>query len=234
MYVSQLQTIQGLISDLSLLALNGADAFHQALQATLPRPDDQIAAFRFVDVDAANRMQARGLLFQLHSDPKALSRLILPENGNPAAALHLALPFDGDQPMLVDLLYLAGGRRRKVDVASYFFSGALATYEDPRYGYTLVRSEKHHRSEVERLAELFRILNQPVQNLPYPAGRKLLILDIFKRLNIRRVGDLVQYDAEQLKRNLGAIEWVTVRSILKGLRLEPGSSIPQWRRPPVE
>ena len=234
MYACHLRTVQGLIADLSLLALTGGDSLNRALQTALPRAEDRITSLRFVDVDARNRPQARGLLFQLNSDPKALSRLILPENKRPSPALHLDLPFDGTQPMLVDLLYASGARQKKASVANYFFSGALATYEDTRYGYTLVRNEKHDRRDVERLAEFFRILNLRVQDLPYPAGRKLLILDAFKRMEIRWVGDLVQYDAEQLKQNMGSVEWITVRSILKGLHLEPGTSIPQWRRPSVE
>lgn len=233
MYLSHLRTIQGLISDLSGLALTNAVDLNRTLQQTLPKTDDQVTSLRFVDVTARGLATARGILFTVHSDPKTLSRLILPDNRHPAA-MEISQPANAGNktatdPMLVDLFYGGGGKRRKtVDVAHYFFSGALTAYEDKSFGYTLLaeRSQK-----VEQLAFLFHTLDMRVENLPFRPGRKQATVDLLKSLGIAYVGDLVQRDADALQKELGDFEWKAIGSMLKALNLKPGTPIPQWRRP---
>ncbi len=118
--------------------------------------------------------------------------------------------------------------RRQPSVAYYFFSGALTTYENARFEYSRLKRRTNYYSQ---LSELLYTLNTPVANLPYPKGRKLSTLDAFKKMNIRYVGDLVRRSSEELEARLGKTGWITVRSILQGLRLQAGAPIPGWRSP---
>lgn len=229
MFACHLRTVQGLMADMSLLALNQATKLNQVLQRAVT-PSDPIETLRFVGVEVRGEARVTGLIFRTKTDAATLARLVLPHNRKPSPSLHLELPFDGTQPMRLDLHYLGGGKQRLTHVAHYFFSGALSTYPEDAHGYTRIRN-KGELEHFDQAAAALRILNMKVDRLPYPKGHKRSIVDAFAKMNIAFVGDLIQRSEDEITSHLGASEAIVVRSLLNGFRLGLGLSIPQWRRP---
>ncbi len=225
--VSQIRTIQGALIQLNSVAARDALRTETALQKEVRRSNDALTGLRLVTARTSQFGEAQGVLFRYRSDPVHLSHLILADNRGPTTALDLKLPEKENRPTLLDLHY-ANTQRRAEGTAHYFFFGALTVHNDPEFNYTLLKRKDAH---METLAVLLYALNLRVEDLPYPDGRKLSTLDAFKKLGIRYVGELVQRDVHELQDVLDAMEWITIKSILKNLNLVPGTHIPQWRPP---
>jgi len=217
------------MADMSLLALNQTAAFNEALQRAVSI-EAPVERLRFLGVEAQGNKKVTGLLFRTKTDAAALARLVLPHNRKPSSDLNLELSLDGTQPMRLDLHYLGGGKQRLTHVAHYFFSGALSTYPEDAHSYTRIRN-KGELERFDQAAEALRILNMKVDRLPYPKGHKRSIVEVFAKMNVAFVGDLIQKSEGEIAAHLGAGDAIIVRSLLNGFRLGLGLSIPQWRRP---
>ena len=225
--VAQIRNVQSVLAPLLAAPLRDRAGLNEVVQLAAQIPDPEIVDCRLVDLRAKPSVETSAVFFRRASDPSHAAHLILPDNREPPSALHIALAENERHPTLVGLHYVHM-KRRKANVARYLLVGALATYEDPAFEYSRLK----RRSEpLEQLAELLFRLNTPVADLPYPPGRKRSILDVFKKMEIRYVGDLVRRTEEELKAPLNEMEWITVKSILLGLKLLPGVPIPQWRHP---
>jgi hypothetical protein len=225
--VTQIRGIQGAMAVLCSAAdveLNGA---HQRLVDAVQLPQREVSALRLVPVHIPSTNAIRGLLIRYRDEPAHVTHLLPPDNREAPSALRLALPEGERMPTWLGLHYVHM-TRRKATATYYLYSGGLATFQDPDFEYSRLRRKN---PDSEELAALLYTLNTPVTELPYPAGRKLSILEVFKKSGIRLVGDLVRRDAEDLKSRLNGMEWITVQSILRGLGLQPGTPIPQWKAP---
>jgi hypothetical protein len=170
------------------------------------------------------------LLFGYKDDPAFRRHVTLPDNREAPAALHLELPKSELKPTLLGLHYVHGMHRRAT-TAYYMLSGALEVHETPGFEYTRMKKKT---ASLTQLSEFLYTLNTPVAALDYPKGRKLAVVDILKKLDVHYVGDLVRKSEDELKAALGQTHWLTVRSLLKNLKLAAGVPIPQWRRPSVK
>jgi hypothetical protein len=225
--VAQIRTVQGLLAPLLASPARSRAGLNDTLQLAAQLPEQELADCRLVDLTAKPSVTTAAVFFRRSSDPAHLAHLIPADNREPPEALHLALAADERRPTLVGLHYVHM-TRRKAATARYLLVGALATYEDPDFEYSRLK----RRSEpIERLAELLHKLDTPVADLPYPPGRKLSILDVFKKMEIHYVGELVRRTEGELKAHLNEMEWVTVKSILLGLKLPRDFPIPHWRPP---
>lgn len=226
--VAQIRGVQGVLAPLLAAHLRDLAGLNESIQLASEIRDTEVTDFRLVDLRAHPSVETSAVFFRRASDPAHVAHLIPPDNREPPSALHIALAENERHPTLVSLHYVHM-TRRKANVARYLLAGALATYEDPDFEYSRL---KRKSEPIELLAELLYKLNTPVADLPYPAGRKLSILDTLrKKMDIRYVGDLIRHTEEELKANLSEMEWITVKSILLGLKLLPGAPISQWRPP---
>jgi hypothetical protein len=170
----------------------------------------------------------RGLLFRYKHDPEFRVHLTLPDNREAPKALHLELRKTELRPTLLGLHYVHGTHRRAA-TAYYLLAGGLEVHDTPGFEYSKLKRKTRFLEDVSRL--LFT-LNTPVAALDqYPKGKKLAIVDRLKKIDVHYVGELVRKKPEELQAALGSTYWSTVQSILRNLRLVPGSPVPQWRAP---
>ncbi|HSA59324.1 MAG TPA: hypothetical protein VLJ37_06525 [bacterium] len=225
--VTQIRNIQGLLAPLLAADARERVGLNDTLQLASQLPDPEIVDCRLVDLRAKPSVETAAVYFRRQSDPAHSAHLIPADNREPPTAMHIALGENERYPTLVGLHYVHM-TRRKAGVARYLLVGALATYEDPDFEYSRL---KRLSEPIEQLAAFLYNLNTPVADLPYPTGRKLSILAAFKKMEIRYVGELARRSEDDLKALLSEMEWITVRSILLGLKLPQGLPIPHWKPP---